>query len=91
MLNVVVPRSAFWPQTIQSAKFSFRSSEFGTPPPHPQGSVAPPPFGSNSEDTLARGGGSEGGGSNSEEGIDRLELYVYFNPSTLLAFFQWPK
>jgi hypothetical protein len=32
-------------QIIQSARLSFQS-ELGPPHPHPQGSVAPPPFGS---------------------------------------------
>ncbi len=43
------------------------------PPPHPQGNVAPPPFGSKWE-TLARGEGV--GGHNADEGTDTLVLYV---------------
>ncbi len=68
MLNVVVPFSAFWPQTIQSARLSFHSYEMGLP--HRR--VAPPPFGSNGEDTLARGRvGGGGGGANPKKGTTR--------------------
>jgi hypothetical protein len=48
------------PQSIQSARLSFQSSEVGTPPPHPQANVASPPFGSEGGDTLAGGGGDWG-------------------------------
>jgi hypothetical protein len=49
--------------------------------PHPQASVALPPFGSKVRDTLACGWGSVAG-PNSEEGTDTLVLYVYYNHST---------
>jgi hypothetical protein len=65
-------------QSIQSARLSFQSSELDPPPLHPQGSVAPPHFGSN--------GGKHtscGGGPNSDDGTDILVLYVYFNPLTV--------
>jgi hypothetical protein len=55
------------------------------PPPHPQGSVAPPPLGSKGGDT--RWGGGSVGRPNSDEGTDTLALYVrvYYIPSTVLG------
>jgi hypothetical protein len=47
------------------------------PLPHPQASVAPPPFGSKGGDTLVRGVGV--GGHNSDEGTATLILYMYIN------------
>ncbi len=44
-------------QSIQNARLSFQSSESGPPPSHPQGSVAPPPFGSKGETLRLRGRG----------------------------------
>jgi hypothetical protein len=43
------------PQSIQSARLSFQSSEMGPPTPHPQDRVAPHPFGSKEGDILAGG------------------------------------
>jgi hypothetical protein len=53
------------------------------PLPHPQGIVArlaPPLFVSKGRHTRWWGGGC--GGPNSDEGINTLILYVYYNPST---------
>jgi hypothetical protein len=49
-------------------------------PPHPQGSAAPPPYGSKGGDTPACGGGGAGG-PNYDEGTDTLVLM--YNPSTV--------
>jgi hypothetical protein len=48
-------------------------------PPHPQGTVAPAPFGSKGEDTLACGGGGMGG----PKTTNRLVLFEYYYPSTI--------
>jgi hypothetical protein len=59
----------------------FQSSERVPPPPHPQASVAPTPFGVKGErHTRLRGRGYP----NSDEETDTLVLYVhvYYNPST---------
>ncbi len=57
----------FKPRSIQSATLSFKSSELGTPLPHPQVQGG--------GGTLACGGG--GGGPNSDEGTDTLVYYTF--------------
>jgi hypothetical protein len=61
------------------------------PPRHPQGSVAPPHFGSKGENTLVRGGGGGGGGTQVRRMDRHFAWYSMYtiNPSTLLAFLQW--
>jgi hypothetical protein len=71
-------RKRVLPQSIQSARLSFHSSELAElvpPPPHPL-----PPLGPRGETHSLAGGGC--GGTNSDEGTDTLLLYVYYNPST---------
>jgi hypothetical protein len=68
------------------AFFSVVSSESGPPTHHPQGSVAPPPFGSTGGDTLACGGrhtrlrGMGLGDPIPTHGQTLRVLYVYYNP-----------
>jgi hypothetical protein len=68
----------FWPQTKQSARLSFRSSELG-PPLTREGALLLPPL-SPWGKTHSLAGEEVGGGRNSEEWTDTLVLYVYYNP-----------
>jgi hypothetical protein len=67
------------PQSLQSARLSFQSSEFGPLPPSPAMECCFSLLWVQGRDTLARGEG--GGGSNSDEGADTLAHYVYYNLS----------
>jgi hypothetical protein len=70
------------PQIMQSARFSFRSSELGPPTPLPAReccSSPPPPLGQGARHTRLLGRGA--GGPNSDEGTVTLVLYVYYKPS----------
>jgi hypothetical protein len=64
------------PQSIQSARLSFQSSELvpPTPLPSPAGECCSSPFESKERDTLAWG--ERVGGINFDEGTDTLVLYV---------------
>jgi hypothetical protein len=55
--------------------FLFSRPNWVPPPTHPQGSVAPPSFGTKGGETLACWVGSAGG-PNHDEGTDTLALYV---------------
>ncbi len=75
-------------QSIQSARLSFQSSDWVPQPPHPQGSVAPPPFDSKGGDPLAEGEGVERPIPTAE--VQTLWYSVYttvYNPSTCVSNF----
>jgi hypothetical protein len=57
---------------IQSVRLSFRSSELGPTPPHPQGNLLLPLW--------IKGGEWKGPNSDEVTESDTLELYVYYNP-----------
>jgi hypothetical protein len=76
------------PQSIQSARLSFQSSVLGPLTPLTRkGVLLPPPrLGPRGETHLLGGSWEEVRRPNSDEGIDSLVLYVYYNLSTILSF-----
>ncbi len=67
--------------TVQSAGFSYQSSESGPPHPlAPLGSVAPPPLGPRGVTHSLAGKGV--GGPNYDEGTDTLVLNVSYKSAT---------
>jgi hypothetical protein len=71
------PFSSVLPTEYTECQAFFLVVHFGPPPPHPQGSVAPP--------TLVSLAGEGLGGPNSDEGIDTLVLYTLQRQNTEIS------
>jgi hypothetical protein len=76
--------SQFTPQSIQSARLSFQSSELGFPHPITRKEVLLlPQFGSKGGDTLAWGGRGWGNPIPTKGQTLWYSMYEYYNPSTV--------